>query len=188
MKTARFSLLWLLLAGSVASADSLYDAATYRPLATDHRAYRKGDILTLLIFESASATTSANSSANRKSKVDVRVANLASARAGSFNSDNQFDGGGTEQRTGEVLARVSVTVTDVLANGDLYVKGEQNIALNSESQRIKIEGRVRQQDVETDNTVLSSRLADAKIDFKGHGLLSSRERPGLLIRFFQWLF
>jgi flagellar L-ring protein FlgH len=186
---ACFSVLAVLFMSGVAcGADSLYDPATYRSLATDRRAYREGDVLTLLIFESATATTSANTSFNRKSKVEARAANLESAVGGSLNTDNQFDGGGVEQRTGQVVARVSVSVTEVLANGDLRVKGDQTIALNRESQHIAVEGRVRPEDIASDNTVVSTRLAEARIELKGQGLLSSKERPGLLTRFFHWLF
>ena len=183
------SLLALFLASTAAfGADSLYDPSTYRSLVTDRRAYREGDILTLLIYESATATTTANTSINRNSKISAQVANLDTAVGGSLDFDNQFDGGGIEKRTGEVVARVSVAVTDVLANGDLRVKGDQTIALNRESQRIAVEGRVRPEDIASDNTVLSTRLAEARIELKGQGLLSSKERPGLLSRFFHWLF
>jgi flagellar L-ring protein precursor FlgH len=186
---SRFSLLVLLLAGSgFAFSDSLYDVATYRPLATDRRAYREGDVLTLLIFESATATTSAKTSINRNSKLSGRAANLESAVGGSLDIQNEFDGGGVEKRTGEVVARVSVSVSDVLPNGDLRVKGDQTIELNRESQRISVEGRVRPEDIASDNTVLSTRLAEARIELKGKGLLSSKERPGMLTRFFHWLF
>jgi flagellar L-ring protein precursor FlgH len=187
-RLACFSLLAVLLAGAAAAADSLYDPATFRSLVTDRRAYRAGDVLTLLIYESATATTTTNSAANRKSKIEARAANLESAVGGSLNTDNQFEGGGVEKRTGQVIARVSVAVTDVLANGDLRVEGDQTIALNSESQRISVEGRVRPDDIASDNTVVSTRLADAKIEFKGHGLLSSKQHPGLVTRFFHWLF
>lgn len=182
-----FSLLIGLLASAAVSAESFYDPATYRALASDHRAHRPGDLLTVLIFESATASTRANSTTSRKSKLEARVANLSSARGGSLSSDNEFDGGGIERRSGEVVARVSVRVLDVLENGELHVKGEQLIALNSESQRITVEGRVRQEDIGTDNTVVSSRLADAKISFKGRGLLSARQRPGIIVRFLHWL-
>lgn len=183
------SLVALLLACAAAcGGESLYDPATYRSLVTDRRAYREGDVLTLLIFESATATTSANNSINRKSKISASAANLEDAVGGSLSTDNQFDGGGVEKRSGEVVARVSVAVTGVLANGDLQVKGEQMIELNNESQRISVAGRVRPDDIASDNSVLSTRLADARIEFKGHGLLSSKERPGLITRFFHWLF
>jgi flagellar L-ring protein FlgH len=178
----------LLATGAYAPAQSLYESDTYRPLATDLRAHEVGDILTVLIFESASATSHANTTADRTSTLDVRATDLHNTIGGAYTSNNEFEGGGTERRTGEVIARVSVTVTEVLPNGDLVVQGEQHIELNNEAQRIYVAGRLRPEDILADNSALSSRLADAQIEFKGRGLLSSRERPGLVIRFFQWLF
>lgn len=172
---------------AVSYSQSLYNPSTYQPLATDQRAHQVGDSLTVLIYESATATSRANTSADRSSKIDVRATDLDDVAGVGYSSNNEFDGGGVEKRSGEVVARVSVTVKEVLPNGDLYVQGEQHIALNNESQHIRVAGRLRQQDVFSDNTVLSSRMSDADIEFKGRGLLSSREKPGLLIRFFQWL-
>lgn len=178
----------LALSGCLAAhSQSLYDPATYQPLATDQRAHQVGDNLTVLIYESATATSRANTSADRSSNIDIRATDLDEVAGVGYSSTNEFDGGGVEKRSGEVVARVSVTVREVLPNGDLYVQGEQHIALNNESQHIAVAGRLRRQDVFADNTVLSSRMSDAKIEFKGRGLLSSREKPGLLIRFFQWL-
>jgi flagellar L-ring protein precursor FlgH len=68
------------------------------------------------------------------------------------------------------------------------IQGKQHIALNNESQVITVEGRVRPQDIDTNNAVLSTRIADAKIEFIGHGLLSSRQQPGVISRIFNWLF
>jgi flagellar L-ring protein precursor FlgH len=170
-----------------ARAESLYSPETYRDLAADHRARKVGDNITVLIYESATATSRADSSASRSSKLEGSATDLHNTIGGNVAIDNDFQGGGQERRTGEVIARVSVTVVDIADNGELRVKGEQRIALNSESQRIFVEGRLRPQDIGPDNTVLSSRLSDAHIEFKGRGLLSSRQKPGLLLRFFQWL-
>jgi flagellar L-ring protein precursor FlgH len=146
-----------------------------------------GDSLTVLIYESATATSRADTSASRTSKLDVSATDLHNTVGGKVSTDNDFEGGGAERRSGEVIARVSVTVVEIAPNGDLRVKGDQRIALNSETQRISVEGRLRPQDISAENTVLSSRLADAQIELKGRGLLSSRQKPGWLVRFFQWL-
>ena len=185
----RFSLVLIaaVCVGTLANAESLYDPATYRELAADHRARHVGDNITVLIYETATATSRADSSASRSSKLDMSATDLHNTIGGNVSLDNDFQGGGQERRTGEVIARVSVSVVGIAENGDLQVKGEQRIALNSETQRISVEGRLRPQDIATDNTVLSSRLSDARIEFKGRGLLSSRQKPGLLVRFFQWL-
>jgi len=180
--------LWLAAAVPV-FGQSLYDGTSYRSLSTDLRAHEVGDTLTVLILESATATSRASTSANRSSAIDVSASNLKDAPVGgNFSSQNDFTGGGEERRSGALVAQITVTVRDVLPNGDLLVTGDQKIALNSESQRIHVQGRVRPQDVLSDNTVLSSRMADATIEFQGRGLLSAREKPGLIARFFHWLF
>lgn len=170
-----------------AAAQSLYEPARFQPLATDARAHRVGDTLTVLIYESATATSRANTTAERSSTLDARAGDLDQTVGAHYSSNNEFEGGGVERRSGEVIARVSVTVREVLENGDFRVAGAQQISLNNESQNISVAGRLRRQDILADNSVLSSRLSDAKIEFKGRGMLSSREKPGILIRFFQWL-
>jgi len=80
-----------------------------------------------------------------------------------------------------------VRVVDVAPNGDLVVAGQQLIEVNEEKQEIKLEGRVRAVDVSESNTVLSTRLADAKIWYVGDGLLGEKQRPGILTRILSWL-
>lgn len=171
-----------------AAGTSLYDEKTYRPLTNDHRAYGPGDSLSILIYESASSSTTADTDANKS--LDV-------AAAGRFDDNdheaqlgisNDSSGGGTISRTGRLVASVSVTVESVLPNGELTVKGEQSIEFNDENQFITVEGRVRPEDISEDNTVLSTRVADAKIKYVGEGLLGSRQKPGFITNFFNWLF
>ena len=81
-----------------------------------------------------------------------------------------------------------MTVSAVLANGELLVSGEQFIELNNDSQEIKVSGRVRPLDILANNTVLSTRLADAKISFTGEGLLVNRAKPGVITQIINWLF
>ncbi|MDH5730105.1 MAG: flagellar basal body L-ring protein FlgH, partial [Gammaproteobacteria bacterium] len=73
-------------------------------------------------------------------------------------------------------------------NGELIVEGEQYIDFNNDTQKISVYGRVRPQDIASDNTILSSRMADAEIEFSGEGLISSRGKPGIITRIFNWLF
>jgi flagellar L-ring protein precursor FlgH len=80
-----------------------------------------------------------------------------------------------------------VIVQSVENDGNLRVKGEQNIVVNGDKQKLIVEGRVRQQDVAADNTVLSSRLSEANIRYTGDGVLSEKQRQGLLTRILSWL-
>jgi flagellar L-ring protein precursor FlgH len=83
-----------------------------------------------------------------------------------------------------MLAQMTVTVTSVGANGDLFVTGEQLLEINADKQRIKVEGRVRPLDISDTNTVLSYRLADARISYLGDGELANHQHQGFWSRLF----
>jgi len=185
---ARILLTVALLAATSLSAiaDDLYNEKTFRPLASDKRAHLPGDVLTVLIYENSSATTSADTSLKRSNDVSLRANADQHSHAAAIGMGNDFNGGGTVQRQGKLLAQMSVSVTGVAANGDLLVAGEQVLDINSDRQKIRVEGRVRPLDITEANAVLSSRLADAKISYLGDGDLSNRQRPGIWSRFFNW--
>jgi len=185
--------LVLLLAGGCAGfadaqSSSLYQEQNYRALVNDHRARQIGDSLVVLVYESATATNQAATSINKSSNLKLSAGDGHNTIGGTMGTDSDADGGGVERRSGEVLARVSATVTAIGANGDLLIQGQQNISLNNESQVISVEGSVRPSDIDSSNTVLSTRIANANIRFIGQGLLSSREKPGIIVRLFHWLF
>lgn len=167
---------------------SLYSEGTYQPLIEDHRARFLGDTLTILIYEAASATSKADTDTEKNSEISIRASDTHNTVGGDFSGSSAFDGGGVERRSGEVIGKISATVEAILPNGDLFVQGEQVISLNNESQLIFVEGRVRPEDISTDNTVLSTRLAESNIRFQGDGLLSRKETPGLISRALEWLF
>jgi flagellar L-ring protein precursor FlgH len=185
------------LAGPAAWSESLLEREGYRPLVADQRALRPGDNLTVLITESAVASTTAKTTTNKEGTVSGSAAanatrnggNAAYGRTltGSLDLTEEFKGGGTIERTGKLLARLTVVVEAVEPNGMLVVSGEQDIVVNEERQRIAVSGRVRPQDIGTDNTVLSTRLSQARIEMRGQGLLAEKQKPGVLTRFLSWL-
>ncbi len=187
--------LWLVVLGFVVSlaswtvaGESLYNEVTYRPLLQDHRARNVGQLLTVLIYETASSTTSAESDTNKSLDVGVNAGYDDTFHDASLGVGNNSGGGGTINRTGRLMASVSVTIEAILDNGEMLVKGEQSIEFNNENQFIHLEGRVRPEDISTDNTVISTRLADAKIRYVGEGLLGRSQEPGFVTKFFNWIF
>ena len=178
--------LWAGKVPSVA-ADSLYQADSYRSIVIDHKARHAGDNLTVIILESASASTSANTSTARSTGLSGTVAGTNTVRSGSIDIGQEFDGGGTIQRSGEFVAQITATVVSVYDNGDLYIKGEQLVEVNDERQHITIEGRVRPVDIASDNTVVSTRVNNAKVSYLGKGVLGHQQKPNIFIRFFTWL-
>lgn len=168
--------LWV-AAAPLAAATSLYDPTTYKPLTADTKTRRTGDLLTIMVYETASARSSADTSAGRDASVGLGVQGTGKTWAAGVRANNQVDGGGQTQRENRVLAQLTVTVKQVLPSGDLLVAGEQSLDINNEKQTIALEGRVRPQDISEANVVLSNRVADAKIRFQGMGELSDRQRP-----------
>ena len=178
----------LSFAAGADEGSSLYRAQEFRALVTDHRASKIGDSLVVLVYETAAATNQAATQVNKKTSISLGASDNHNSIGGKLNTGNEADGGGVEKRSGEVLARVSATVIGIAPNGDLQIEGRQHISLNNEKQMITVSGSVRPSDIDTYNAVLSTRIADADIRFTGQGLLSSREKPGFITRFFNWLF
>jgi flagellar L-ring protein precursor FlgH len=169
----------------------------------DMRAMRVGDILTIKIVEKHKGSKSADTSAERDSTIQNSLAGSAigyigipgirlggEARRGlgiDASSTNKFEGKGTTNREGTLTGTISSIVTDVLPNGDLRIEGRREVTVNSEKQLMTIAGIVRRVDVDTKNTVLSSAIADAKIEYSGLGVLDDVQRPGWLVRVLDWI-
>ncbi len=179
------ALLLAALSGPAAT-DDLYSDKSFRPLASDKRAHLPGDVLTVLIYENSSAVTSADTQLQRSNTVGIQASVDRHSHQLAAGAENNFDGGGTVQRAGKLLAQMSVSITGVAENGDLQVAGEQTLEINGDQQKIRVEGRVRPLDIADNNTVLSYRLADARISYLGDGDLASRQRPGFWARLFHW--
>lgn len=184
---------WILSAGVVLLAVTATPAAaqTYQPgwsaLASDRRAAAVGDSLTVVVVEASSAATSAQSGSRR----DTRLSGSISAggqvdQSGGLGLQGGFDGRGQQSRSGRLLAQIGVVVEDILPNGDLRVAGAQTIDIDGERTAIRISARVRPADISGDNTVLSSRLADAHIVYDGDGVLARGGRPGPFNRILSW--
>ena len=188
MKKIRLLLGILAAAASAAvTADPLYREGDFRPLVADSRALRVGDNLTVIVTEFASVTTNARTATDKDGAISGTLQGTNSSKSGSIGLAEDFSGGGRIERSGKVTAQITVVVQAIEVNGDLRVKGKQDISVNDEVQTLLVEGRVRQQDIGANNTVLSTRLSDAKISYTGDGLLAEKQRPGLLTRFLSWL-
>jgi flagellar L-ring protein FlgH len=177
----------LLLVTAAAQAEGIYDAQRYQPLAADSRAHRVGDNLTVVVTEFASMTTNARTATDKDGSASAGIRNPVTSKQWGAELSEEFNGGGRIERSGKLVARLTVVVQSVEANGDLRIKGEQEIEVNNEKQKLVVEGRVRPLDIGADNTVLSTRLSEAKIGYTGEGLLAEKQQPGLLTRLLSWL-
>lgn len=166
-------------------------------LAEDFKARKKGDILTILITEQASASKEASTGTSRSSSISagipklmgleknlgtlhsfIDVANLINASASS-----KFDGSGATTRKENLSATITAKVIEVLPNGNFMIEGRRNVKVNNEDQIILVEGTVRPRDISSDNLINSSYIADARITYTGKGIISDRQSPGWLMNF-----
>ncbi|HEY2710721.1 MAG TPA: flagellar basal body L-ring protein FlgH [Caulobacteraceae bacterium] len=175
------------LGAPAAIAANLYTSqGNWADLAADRPATRVGDTITVVIDESSTASNSASNSATKSSHFGGSLATTGPSGNGALDLSSGFSGDGQTQRVHKMVAEISVTVDQVLPNGDLQVSGSQALKINGERTNIRLKGRLRPADIDNDNTVLSTRLADATIDYDGAGFIDKNVRPGILTRIFSW--
>ena len=158
------------------------------------RAHRVGDHLTVRIAHSTQADSNANTTANKSSEAQIGVtamlgletqlADIGLTPAGLIGATakNDFSGTGTTARQGSLTGTLTVQVVDVLPNGNLVIGGRQAVKINNEIQVLNLRGLVDPRAVADDNSVLSSQVADARIEFSGVGVVAGKQRPGWLAR------
>jgi flagellar L-ring protein FlgH len=179
------------------SNGSLWQASSVN-LTDDLKARRRGDIITIVISETASASKAANTGTSRDSSMSAGMPHLLGlentgiiknnfadlAKIISASSNSSFKGAGSTSRQENLNATITARVIDVQANGNLMIEGRRNIKVNEEDQIIVLEGIVRGRDITPDNTVNSIYVADARISYSGRGIISDQQNPGWLMNIF----
>jgi flagellar L-ring protein precursor FlgH len=177
----------IVLPASAAQASDLYKPGGWSALASDQTARQVGDGLTVVILESSTASNTARKGSRRNSRLAGEASAGGERQAGSLALSGEFAGQAQTERAGRLIAQINVTVQAVEPNGDLRVVGEQLLDINGEATRIALRGRVRPADIAADNTVVSSRIAEAAINYDGAGFVTRRSDPGVIDRIFTWL-
>ena len=181
-----------------ATGGAIYQAGYDVPLFENSVAHRIGDVLTILLEEKTDASKSASTTTAKKTKADLPGPTIFGAPitmhgkeifAGSMNNASSFDGSGDSKQSNVLNGSISVTIVKRLGNGNLLVRGQKMININQGSEYVRLQGIVRTIDIAPDNTVSSSRVADASISYGSQGVLASANSKGWLARFFdsKWL-
>jgi len=169
----------------------IYRAGTGESLLGRVRRFQPGDVLTVLLNESTQAARATSGNVSRESSNDMlprgltnRVAGLSSNLSGlNLNSAKiSSEGGGKADQSASLTGAITVSVIEVQANGNLVVRGEKRLSLNQGSEVIQVSGIVRPEDVASNNTVQSRRLAHAQFAYQGGGELASASRAGWATR------
>lgn len=159
----------------------------------DPRPHKIGDLLTVVLRESTNASKKASTATSKSDSNTLGsptlFGNLVTKGGAEFLNtdvaqDRSFSGEGDSSQSNSLTGNITVTVVDVLANNNLVVQGEKWLTLNQGDEYVKIKGVVRPQDVRADNTVLSTRIADAQIAYSGEGFVQDSNEQGWLAQFF----
>ncbi|KAF2393517.1 MULTISPECIES: flagellar basal body L-ring protein FlgH [Pseudomonas] len=183
---------------AAANNGSIYQAGFEQNLYSDRKAFRVGDIITITLNERTQASKGANSQIDKTSKTNIGLTSLfggglstndpvgsgsLSLDAG-YSGDRATNGASKSGQSNSLTGSITVTVADVLPNGIIAVRGEKWMTLNSGDELVRIAGLVRADDIATDNTVSSTRVADARITYSGTGAFADASQPGWFDRFF----
>ncbi len=185
---------------------SIYQAGFENNLFGDRKAFRVGDIITISLNERTQASKSAGSQIDKDSNARIGLTSLfgggVSVRnpgSGSvlnpltgsnlgldtgYSANRSSDGSSQADQSNSLSGSITVTVAEVLPNGILAVRGEKWMTLNTGDELVRIAGLIRADDIGPDNTVASTRIADARITYSGTGAFADSSQPGWLDRFF----
>ena len=195
-------LLTLALAASLAPAGPLRAASLWtsgsgdRSMYADHKAAHAGDILTIVVSESVTAQNSQSKKSSRDSSVTDAVTSFLYPATGlhkgalpsiSLSGKAAYNGGGDISNSQSLLSRAAVLVSDVLPNGNLVIEGARVVAFSGETQYVVLHGLVRADDVASDNTVQSSNIANARVEFINEGTLTDAQKRGWFLKLYEKL-
>ena len=155
---------------------NLFDETLYRPLISDRKAYLPGDVLTVIVLETSNAQTSADLSSGKEIKTALEASYNKNKHEVGFGLSGKGRAAAKTGRNGKIKAALTVQIKGIMPNGTYLIEGRQLIRINGEQQAILLSGIVRQEDISAQNTILSTRLADATITYTGDGSVSNAQR------------
>lgn len=176
---------------TVVSNGSIFQAGTARTLFEDRRARYVGDTMTITIAETTSASTKSNTKVNRATSVSAKAGPVIGVPGKSLqglelgaSSANNLDGKGEAAANNVFTGTITVTVIEVLPNGNLLVSGEKQVAIGFGQEFIRLSGIVNPFFINSANSISSTQVADARIEYKESGSISEAQVMGWLSRFF----
>ncbi len=167
----------------------------YENLFSDSKARNVGDIVTIKVYETISGAGSSQSDTSKQTSFDINVNNptVLGKKVPKGTKDpllgfstqpsTKFAGKSSTKRDAKLIATIAARVVKIYPNGDMFVVGEKVIRINDDLQILRISGIVRPTDIDSDNSVPSSKVANMYVEYNGKGYLVENQRPGWLARF-----
>jgi flagellar L-ring protein precursor FlgH len=170
---------------------AIYRADLGRPLFEDRRARLVGDTLVIRLAEKTQASKKSSTSADRDYTSDISIPTVVGLPVKTLQgltfkaeNDTKFSGKGDSSANNDISGTITVTVIEVLPNGNLLVSGEKMMGINQGEEFIRFSGVVNPSNITVANTVQSTQVADARIEYKANGFIDSAQMMGWLGRFF----
>ena len=179
--------------GPIQYSDSIYQSGSSWYLLEDIKPRRVGDMLTVTLQEKTDAKKQADTETKKATDNSITAATLLGAPitasdrellATKLESSYDFKGEGDSQQSNSLTGSVTVTVVEVMVNGNLVVQGEKWVTINQGDEYIRLRGIVRPSDISPDNTISSERVANAQIQYSGEGTIANTNEQGWLAKFF----
>ena len=164
----------------------------YSALTNGMRASRKGDIITILLVERTRASKSNSASKDRNGGFSITpptsgLLSLFSPSDVASSGSQNFSGTGSADQSNSLQGQISVTVAESYPNGTMLVRGQKLTSLNRGDEHTQFSGLIRAIDVSADNTIPSTKVADARIIYGGTGEIASASKQGWLQKFFSFI-
>lgn len=177
---------------SVRPTGAIFQPDQVNGIYSDIKAHKVGDIITIELSESTSASKKANTQSGKDNNLNIKPGQLGGIPltlgdynlSASLGQDSAFKGQAKADQSNSLQGNISVSVAKVLPNGNLVVRGEKWIMLNNGNEYIRITGLIRPGDVTSDNSVSSQKVANARIYYGGTGDLANSQEQGWLTSFF----
>ena len=183
-------------------ADSLWSQSKENSMFDNQRVFNVGDLITVMISAESTAVQEAGTTTRKRSDIGANFFDtfdqysldtdqnnsLRKMQDYRIGGNDNYSGVGQTTRKSKVEAIVSCIITKILPNGHLIISGERLVDVNNDSEIIQISGIVRPSDVNSKNTIESHQIAQFNISLKGKGVVNSKQTPGFLSNFFNWVF
>lgn len=176
------------------TSGSLFQSATYRVGFEDRRARQVGDTVTIRIVENVSASQQSSSTANRSGSISGGISAVPGLSAGSLGkfdigaeNKSDFSGKGGTSATNTFSGSITTVVAEVLPNGHLVVVGEKQIGLNQNVDVLRFTGTIDPLAIQPGSIVLSTNVANVRVESRGRGPQYEAQTVGWLTRFFHTL-
>ena len=165
------------------SNGAIFSTSSTGLFSSDRRAKKVGDILSVTLSETFSSSKGATNSSAKADSIGAEVGPTGIMRnfaglGGSASKTNSFSGSMATSQSNSLSGTISATVVRVFPNGNLEIKGQKKLRITEGTEYIRLSGIIRPQDISTSNTVSSTKIAEAQIEYVGAGILDSASKPG----------